>query len=229
VDILDGNNNLLDTRSASGFGSGRYLVWNLSGHVIIRFTNLNPSSNALVNGLLFGPGSTIAPPPSGTAAFVKTDTTTAGSWKGVYGADGYNILNDTVSYPAYVSVAASGNAIYTWAASTSDTRALQKASSTTDRLASCWYSSGTVSIDLHFNDTSTHQVALYLLDWDVYTGGRLERVDIVDGNNALLDSRNVSSFANGEYLVWNLSGHVILRITNTNANANAVLSGIFFR
>jgi hypothetical protein len=83
-------------------------------------------------------------------------------------------------------------------------------------------------VDLSFKDTNTHQVALYLLDWDNYYG-RTERVDILDGNNTLLDSRPVSSFVNGQYLVWNLSGHVIVRITNTNAPSNAVLSGLFFR
>jgi hypothetical protein len=52
-------------------------------------------------------------------------------------------------------------------------------------------------------------------------------VDILDANNTLLDSRSVSSFVNGQYLVWNLSGHVIVKITNTSSNA--VLSGLFFR
>jgi hypothetical protein len=54
-------------------------------------------------------------------------------------------------------------------------------------------------------------------------------VDILDGNNTLLDSRAASSFINGQYLVWNLSGHVVVRITNTNPPSNAVLSGLFFR
>jgi hypothetical protein len=231
VDVVDGNSTLLDSRSVSSFGAGRYLVWNLSGHVIIRITNLNANSNALVAGLLFGTGGTTTPPATGTATFLKIDTTTAGSWKGVYGADGYNILNDTISYPAYVSAAPppSGNSSYTWASSTNQTRALQKGSSTTDRIASCWYSSSSVTLDLQFIDSNVHQVALYLLDWDVYGGGRQERVDIVDSNNTLLDSRSVSSFSNGEYLVWNLSGHVTIRITNTNTNSNAVVSGFFFR
>jgi hypothetical protein len=103
---------------------------------------------------------------------------------------------------------------------------LQKASSTTDRLAACWYSGSSFTVDLNFKDTSPHQVALYLLDWDNYYG-RTERVDILDANNTLLDSRSVSSFVNGLYLVWNLSGHVIVKITNTNSNA--VLRGLFFR
>jgi hypothetical protein len=225
VDILDANSNVLDTRSAVGFSAGQYLVWNLSGHVLVRITNTN-AVNAVIGGLFFGTGGSSGT--TGTAAFVKTDSTTAGSWKGTYGADGFNVINDTASYPSYVAVTPSGNALYTWASSTTDIRALQKASSTTDRIAACWYSGSSFTVDLNFRDTTTRQVAVYLLDWDNYNG-RTETLDILDANNTLLDSRAVSSFVNGQYLVWNLSGHVIIRITNTNASSNAVLSGVFFR
>jgi hypothetical protein len=67
-----------------------------------------------------------------------------------------------------------------------------------------------------------------MLDWDNYLG-RSQRIDILDANNNLLDTRSISSFTGGQYLVWNLSGHIILRITNTTPPSNAVLSGIFFR
>ena len=226
VDILDANNTVLDTRSASSFTGGQYLVWTLSGHVIVRITNTNGASNGVLSGLLFGTSG--AAPAGGTATFVKTDTTTGGSWKGAYGADGYNVFGDTAAYPAYVSATPSGNANYVWASSSTATRAMQKASSTTDRIADCWYSFGSFSIDLRFNDTNTHQVALYLLDWDSYNGPRSERVDILDANNTVLDTRSASSFVNGQYLVWNLSGHVIVRITNTNGASNGVLSGLLF-
>jgi len=39
-----------------------------------------------------------------TAAFVKTDTTTQGTWKGVYGADGGVINGDATSYYSSGSV-----------------------------------------------------------------------------------------------------------------------------
>jgi hypothetical protein len=44
---------------------------------------------------------------------------------------------------------------------------------------------------------------------------------------AILDTRTVSGFQGGEYLTWDLSGHVQLRITYL-AGYNAVLSGLFF-
>jgi hypothetical protein len=73
-----------------------------------------------------------------SAHFIKTDTTTQGNWKGTYGAEGYQIVGDSVSYPSYAQVTA-GMSTFTWEASSSSVRALQKASSSTERIASCWY------------------------------------------------------------------------------------------
>jgi hypothetical protein len=155
------------------------------------------------------------------------DTTTQGNWKGVYGANGYNVINDTVAYPSYVTVTpSSGENPYTWAGSTTDVRALRKASSPTDRIAATWFNSSSFLIDLVFKDNAQHQLATYCLDWDTTT--RAERIDILDANGVLLNTQNVSNFHNGQYLVWQLSGHVQVRVTNMNGNSNAVISGLFF-
>jgi subtilisin family serine protease len=225
LDILDANGTLLDSRPLSGFANGAYVVWNLSGHVVLRVTNTG-SSNGVISAILFGGGASA--PSNGSAAFVKTDTTTSGSWRGTYGTEGYNIINSSAAYPAYVTATASGNASVTWSSSTNDPRAPQKPSPATDRIAAAWYSSSSFTTDLVFNDSATHQVALYMMDWDQYGGGRTERVDILDGSGNLLDTRSVAGFANGQYLIWNLSGHVAVRITNTNAGSNALLSAILF-
>ena len=70
-------------------------------------------------------------------------------------------------------------------------------------------------------------MAIYSLDY--YAQGlRTQTVSILDGaTNAVLDSQSLSSFQNGKYLVWNLQGHVVLRVTNTSM-VNAVVSGLFF-
>jgi len=82
---------------------------------------------------------------------------------------------------------------------------------------------------VNFTDASQHQFAIYMLDWDTFGGGRTQRVEVLDANNQVLDTRMVSGFTGGQYLVWNLSGHVTIRLTNTNPNGNAVVSGLFFR
>jgi subtilisin family serine protease len=224
VDILDSNGNLLDSRNVSTFGSGQYLVWNLTGHVVAKFTSTNSNSNAVVSGIFFGPGAT----QTSSATFVKTDTATSGTWKGVYGSAGYTLIGDAASMPSYAVATPAGNQSYTWAASTTDTRGLQKAAAS-DRIAACWYSFSSFSVDLTFTDSATHQVALYMVDWDNWGGGRTQRIDILDTNGNVLDSRSIASFQTGQYLVWNVSGHVVARFTSTNANSNAVLSGIFFQ
>jgi len=167
--------------------------------------------------------------------FVGADMATQGSWKGVYGADGFYLAQDpsgnNPSLPSYATVAVTGNSNCTWAGSTSDPRALQRAAAgSTDRLAACWYSvgdGGSFSIDVHLTDGQAHQVALYALDWDT-ANYRSETVQVIDDTTgALLDTRTLTTFQGGAYLVWNLQGNVTLKVTNRTP-ANAVVSGLFF-
>ena len=216
IDILDANNNVLDTRPMTSFVAGKYLVWNLSGHVKIRATTLN--TNAVIEGIFFDGGA-----PAATASFVTQDTTTQGTWKGKYGAEGYSLMGDGTLNPTYV-VPVNGGLQYTWASSTSDIRALQKVAGT-DRISATWYGQPSFTIDLNFTDQNPHQVAIYCLDWDSY-GPRLQTIDILDANNNVLDTRSMANFAGGKYLVWNLSGRVKIRATAVNTNA--VIEGIFF-
>ena len=79
-----------------------------------------------------------------------------------------------------------------------------------------------------YTDGQTHQLALYLLDWDGYGGGRSEQVQILNAaTGQVLDTESVSNFSNGEYLIWNVSGNIQIKITNLNSNSSAVLDGLF--
>ncbi len=217
VEILDSNNNVLDKRTISSFYNGQYLVWNLSGRVKIRATGL--TTNSVIEGIFFGG----VVGTGATAAFVKVDSTTQGNWKSAYGQDGYRLAGDGVKNPAYVTPTVPSNT-WTWTTNTSETRALEKASGT-GRIASTWYGYPTTIIDLNFTDALTHQVAIYCLDWD-NNGPRTQSVEILDSNNNVLDKRTISSFYNGQYLVWNLSGRVSIRATGLTTNS--VIEGIFF-
>ncbi len=164
--------------------------------------------------------------PSGVAMFVKIDTTTQGNWKSVYGNDGYNVILNGVTNPSYVTPVPSGQSSWTWIGSTSDPRALQKATNPADRIAATWYSNTQFTIDMNISDTATHQVALYCLDWD--STGRRQKIDVLNASGTVLNTQTLSSsFHGGVYLVWNVSGHVTFRITWT-AGYNAVVSGLFF-
>src|ERR1700719_4716509 len=167
-------------------------------------------------------------PPAGggaSATFIGSDTSTQGSWRGAYGADGYSIANESQSLPGYASFAVQNQQNYTWVSSTTDLRALQNGSGA-GRIAATWFNNATFNFDVNFTDGNAHRFALYALDWDSAT--RVETIQIVDANsNAVLDSRSISSFSNGIYLVWNISGHVKINVTRTGG-ANAVISGVFF-
>jgi hypothetical protein len=191
--------------------------------------------NAALGGACLANAAAASSPPGapssvpGAATFVQADTRTSGNWKGTYGAEGYVVTGDTTQYPGYAGVTPTGNSLYIWANSTTDVRALQKAASSTDRIAACWTSDTTLTLDVNLSDGNSHQVALYLLDWSGYGGGRTERVDVLDTSGTVLDTQSVAGFGSGIYLVWNLKGHVTIRITNTNSSSNAVISGLFFK
>ena len=208
------------------------------------FTGSAPDLGALERGCalpIYGPrpagtdesnepvGCEAVTPPATTdsAVFVKMDTSTLGNWKSAYGSEGAIVAGDGATYPTYGTVTPAGNSTVIWQASTPDIRALLKRAPATDRVAAAWYSPTGFTIDLNFTDGKTHQVALFGLDMNsVYP--RSERIDIVDPAGTVLDTRPLSSFFAGRYLVWNISGRVTIRITNTNPLSTAAISGLFF-
>jgi hypothetical protein len=222
VDILDGSTGaILDSRTISGFVNGQYLTWNVTGNVTIRVTHIS-GVNAVVSGLFFDPASQ---PPAARSIFARLDSTTQGNWENAYGANGYEFAGASASLPSYAQLTVNGASGYTWAAPSSDPRALEQPGGSA-RVAATWFASGSFNFALNLTDGNTHQVALYAVDFDSLM--RSERFDILNAaTGAVLDSRSISSFSSGEYLVWNLTGNVIIRVTQLSG-VNAVVSGIFF-
>jgi hypothetical protein len=223
VSVSDaGTGALLDSRTVSSFAAGDYLVWDLSGHVKVTFTNASPSSrNAVLSGVFID-----AVPASAAASFLGADTSTRGTWTGVYGGDGYQLFGGGASLPNYASLVSPGTSNYVWASGIFDPRALQTGPASPTRLAACDFSPTSFALDLNLTDGKSHRVALYMVDWD--NRNRAQSVQITDAaSGAPLDTRQVSQFFNGEYLVWTLTGHVKITITNAGG-LNAVASGIFF-
>lgn len=168
------------------------------------------------------------------AAFIKSDTT-QGSWMVRYGGDGHNVIGGDLSYPSYVTVTPSNQLSFTWAGSTADQRALSFQST---GIAACWFTgnSGVFTVDVNISDGQSHQLAIYVLDWDGLTGLsglRSQTIDILDGDtSAILATFDLNSFVDGVWLAWNVSGHIVMRFTCTSSLGpviqNAVVSGIFF-
>jgi len=154
---------------------------------------------------------------------LSLDAATQGNWKSKYGADGYTVIGDSTVNPSYVTPSSTGFQ-YVWPSSTTDVRALQKAGAS-DRVAATWYSVGSFIIDLNFTDSAAHQVAIYCDDWDNY-GPRVQTLDVLDTNSNVIDTHTLSNFSNGQYLVWNITGHVKIRATT--AQGDAVIQGLFF-
>lgn len=163
------------------------------------------------------------------AEYLRTDTTTQGAWKGVYGADGHAVFGDATKYPAYAKASPSTEAVFKWPATT-EARTLQKASDPAARIAAELHADSSLALDLDLTDGGPHEIALYFLDYD--HKGEVNAVQIKDAVfGDLLATHTFASFAEGQYGVFRLKGHVQVVITNgapRATNSQATLSGLFF-
>ena len=127
------------------------------------------------------------------------------------------------SLPSFDTVTTAGEATYTWTSHLQDPRALQVPGSS-NRVAAVWYSATSFTVDVDLTDGQTHDLELYFDDWD--SKGRAERVQISTASGTVLSTETISSFTNGVYLDWKVSGNLVITITDT-AGTNAVLNGVF--
>jgi hypothetical protein len=188
-----------------------------------------PSSSAtattLANGSSSGGTTNSGSKGSVYASYLATDAAVQGTWKGVYGAEGYYVIGGASALPSFAQITPSGKSDWTWQASTADVRCPQRGGTATDRVAGCWYSSGSFTVDLNLTDGQAHKVSFYCLDWD--NSGRVQSVQVADATTgAVLNSQNVSAFNGGKYLVWEMKGRVKVTFTRS-AGANTVITAIF--
>ena len=157
---------------------------------------------------------TVNSPPA-TASFNGKDSTTEGSWIGVYGSQGYNVINATngVNYPSYATVTPAGNTAYTWAANTNALPALEIPPSGTSRIAAAWYASTSFTVDVNLTDGQSHNIELYLLDYNTTAAASRSSSPMPTPMPSWI-LETVSSFHTGVYLSWTISGNVLITITN---------------
>ncbi|HUQ90113.1 MAG TPA: hypothetical protein VM120_00445 [Bryobacteraceae bacterium] len=161
---------------------------------------------------------------TGSAAYVRTDLGTRGSWRNIYGGQGYSIAGNTRSLPAWATLASNGTSTVVWSAVSSSFRALQKAPPSTQRISAAWTAANSFTFNLNVTDINARQVALYFLDWNSVPA-RQQLVEVLDWNGEVLYQQTLSSFSSGVYLVWNVTGRVQIRVTGLNGAP--LVSGIF--
>ena len=161
---------------------------------------------------------------------VQVGANVQGGWVTRWGADGYvladwNGTTDLVSLPPGVTFTAEQASRYSWAAPTTDVRALQSPDQT-DRRARTWHDDNEVRLRLNFTNAYSGNLHLYAVDWDDYA--RLEDVTVDDGHGPRT-ARLSTSIVPGAWVHFPVSvaagGTVIVKVDRTGG-LNAVLSGL---
>jgi hypothetical protein len=169
-----------------------------------------------------------------SATFLQNDTSTLGNWKGVYGQDGNVIAQHSVQVPSYSTFNTAGNVnlnvLDIWA---TDPRALLKqyySYSSTERIESYFHTGDSMDFLITSSDGQTHRIALYFADYQ--NQNRSNTVKVLDtATGATLDSRALTNYSGGVYLLYNYSGNVTFRIVNNNLwqfNPTALVNAFFW-
>ena len=175
-----------------------------------------------------GPFRRLTPAAAGTSAvFAGVDSTTQGNWFNLYGADGYSIVGDATSLPAYATLTPSG--ADSLRLDRVDQRSCARCGAPVPpgRLAATWYPGTQFDLNVGLADGQPHTIALYCLDYDqVIRSQRLDVFDAARPTRCSTARRSAVSPA-GKYVVWTITGNVRIRVTRLAGN-NAVVSGVFF-
>jgi glucose/arabinose dehydrogenase len=157
--------------------------------------------------------------------FHQEDAVTRGNWKGVYGMQGWAIPGGDQFFKPGIDFDVGVAQKEVLSPAVADESALQ-ASDGDDRIASRWTAPQTLSVQLSLNDGELHQVAFYFADWD-HSATRAQEVHLFDsGSGKLLESKTVSDFSGGKYLVWTVRGRARIDIVGLT-ELPVLLSGVF--
>src|SRR5215472_14777366 len=164
----------------------------------------------------------VAPGSQASATYLGVDTTTSGNWIEQYGSEGYIIPSSSTNLPSYAQLRVTADIAHN---TCSDSRCLE----TADRLSRTWNSwqASTFRIDINITDGKTHKISLYA--YDSFHTGDIQNFTIKDADSsAILSSQDLSSFFNGVYQIWEISGHVSIVVRGTTSRIPAIINGLFF-
>jgi len=175
------------------------------------------------------------------AAFIKIDKKTQGNWGGVYGKDGYALLNyhgenkHQMTIPAFcksITYHRARHANLTLA--TQDVRApAADSSNAAARKIGCIHTGNPApcqqrfGVDIAVEENSVYDLALYFVDWGK-SGMRLS-VEILNLETKELigPTKYVDDSTNGAYLVYRVTGSCRVSVNHIRGR-NATLSALFF-
>jgi subtilisin family serine protease len=222
IDTVTGD--ILAEQDVANFKSGEFVTFDVTGDVDFRVIRTG-GPNAVVSGLFFDA------PFGESVSFVGTDTTTGGNWSvGGYGLSDAYVVGDNfpgVDDLSNTAITVSGGTEHLLAVPSNSATALYKTEPSDSSVRVAAYLQTTSSMTLTYTptDQSVHQVALYFADYE--NDHRTELVTISSATtNAVLSRQTVSNFHKGKYLIYNISGSVLITITS-ESYPNAVLSGVF--
>jgi hypothetical protein len=229
VELLDANDNVIQSQTLSSFATGKYLSWVVGGHVKLRVTRVS-GDNAVISGLFV----------DSIGEFNFEDATTQGAWKGRYGSEFAYVGGVSTTYPSFMNnfgldtLGGSTNYIGDYPDEIFPT---EISGTGVTKYVDYWWGAG--SFDLDLNDNKLHQLTLYFSEGDPkienppappVRNPDYQRTLVISLYNAddhtLIDSRSVGNLLDGRYVSWNVSGHVLVRLTAIGG-PNTILSGVF--
>ncbi len=164
------------------------------------------------------------------------DDTTSGNWGGVYGKDGYVLLDydgagkNRENLPSYVEsvTCRPGTNTTQWAQDVSDARALASNDGNEGtRNAATFYNRCSLLVDIKLKEPHPFRLAAYAVDFDHQN--RQETADIYNlpDLTRAAPTQLVREFQKGKYVIFDCQDSVRLRFDDVRGS-NAVVSGIFF-
>ena len=157
------------------------------------------------------------------ATFAGEDTTTGGTWPGHFGSIGYALAGNQAQVPADMSITWNKGSLRTWAATTTDPRALCiNPDPARERQATAYFGKdANLTVDL---GETPHLLSVYCVDWK--RRGLKQDVILSDARTGReLARRTIGDFKAGCWLSWIASGKVFITVQQ-QAGVNAGISGI---
>ncbi|HEV7298891.1 MAG TPA: S8 family peptidase [Tepidisphaeraceae bacterium] len=207
----------ISERQVSKFARGEYVTFDLTGEVIVRISKI-AGRNVVLNGIFVDAAA------ANTGSFQGMDTTTRGNWRANYDADGAYIVGYKDFSATEIVATPTNSEVVTIAPVTSRRGALLLEGETRRGSGSYLSTATSATLALSFTDGQPHQVTVYAVDLD--RKRRAQRIELLDTGGNVIDQREISNFANGVYLTWEVTGDVTIRYTRLQG-PNAVISGVF--